>query len=181
MSKCAVVRRSAGPTPTKPTRRPGHLRACPSRSNLSGRPARHLVMRSAGIGWTRGPRIPGVRAAPSRREPSGWRPRPERSRTFRRALAEHSASCGPEVRAVFYKSHKITASWWKAQRRDRERVVARVPFDVCQSAQAPPPPPTLRADRTRLDVLLRTRPALPRRHPAKTVRADEAGDRKVAQ
>jgi hypothetical protein len=96
MSECAVVRRSAGPTPTKPTRRPGHLRACPSRSNLSGRPARHLVMRSAGIGWTRGPRIPGVRAAPSRREPSGWRPRPERSRTFRRALAEHSASCGPE-------------------------------------------------------------------------------------
>ena len=34
-----------------------------------------------------------------------------------------------------YKSDKITASWWTARRRDREWVVARVPFDVGQSAR----------------------------------------------
>ena len=65
----------------------------------------------------------------------GRRPRPGRSRTFRLALAVTFGIVRARVRAVFYKSDKITASWWKARRRDRERVVARVPFDVCQSAR----------------------------------------------
>jgi hypothetical protein len=63
----------------------------------------------------------------------GRRPRLGRSRTFRLALAVTFGILRARVRAVFYKSDKITASWSKARRRDR--VLARVPFDVCQSAR----------------------------------------------
>jgi hypothetical protein len=84
---------------------------------------------------------------------------PGEGRTFRLALADTFGIVRARVRAVFYKSDKITTCWWKARRRDRERVVRACPLTSARAHGTPPRPPTLRADRTRLDVLLRTRPA----------------------